>query len=122
MTTENHRRFPRSVFDGGEDPDPRFSLANERTFLAWIRTGLAFVAAGLALEALQVSLTPWLRVTVSVVLAVAGLAATVQAWLSWTRTERAMRHLAPMPSSGLKLPVAVLLGVVALAVLVDLVL
>ncbi|GAA2467415.1 YidH family protein [Terrabacter carboxydivorans] len=122
MTSDEHQRFPRSVYEGGQDPDPRFSLANERTFLAWIRTGLAFVAAGLALEALQVSLTPWLRVTVSVVLAVAGLAATVQAWLSWTRTERAMRHLAPMPSSGLKLPVAVLLGVVALAVLVDLVL
>ncbi len=28
-------------------PDPRFSLANERTVLAWLRTSLAFVAAGL---------------------------------------------------------------------------
>ncbi len=122
MTTDDHRRFPRSVFDGGEDPDPRFSLANERTFLAWIRTGLAFVAAGLALEALQVPLTPWLRVTVAVGLVLAGLAATAQAWFSWVRTERAMRHLAPLPSSGLKLPIAVLLGVVGLAVLVGLLL
>ncbi|HET8988949.1 MAG TPA: DUF202 domain-containing protein, partial [Humibacillus sp.] len=47
------RRFPRSVYEHGEDPDPRFSLANERTFLAWVRTSLAFVAAGLAVEALE---------------------------------------------------------------------
>jgi putative membrane protein len=26
--------------------DPRFSLANERTFLAWIRTALAMIVAG----------------------------------------------------------------------------
>ncbi|GAA2032783.1 DUF202 domain-containing protein [Terrabacter terrae] len=118
MATDDRRRFPRSVFDEGEDPDPRFSLANERTFLAWIRTGLAFVAAGLALEALQVPLPGWLRATIAVVLVLAGLAATIQAWLSWVRTERAMRHLAPLPSSGLKLPIAVMLGIVAVAVLV----
>jgi putative membrane protein len=29
-------------------PDPRFSLANERTLLAWLRTALSFVVAGLA--------------------------------------------------------------------------
>ena len=33
---------------GGEEPDPRFTLANERTFLAWIRTSLAFLAGGIA--------------------------------------------------------------------------
>jgi len=122
MATDGDRRFPRSVFEHGEDPDPRFSLANERTFLAWIRTGLAFVAAGLAVEALQVPLTAWLRVAISVLLVLAGIAATAQAWLSWMRTERAMRHVAPLPSSGLKLPIAVLLGLVALAVIVGLLL
>ncbi len=30
----------------GEAPDYRFSLANERTFLAWIRTSLGFLAGG----------------------------------------------------------------------------
>ena len=39
------RRFPRSVYGEGEEPDPRFSLANERTFLAWLRTALAMYAA-----------------------------------------------------------------------------
>jgi hypothetical protein len=32
----------------GEAPDYRFSLANERTFLAWIRTALGFLPPGSA--------------------------------------------------------------------------
>ncbi|EFL27732.1 putative integral membrane protein [Streptomyces himastatinicus ATCC 53653] len=32
----------------GEEPDYRFSLANERTFLAWIRTGLVLLAGAVA--------------------------------------------------------------------------
>ena len=31
-----------------EDIDPRFSYANERTFLAWNRTALALIGVGLA--------------------------------------------------------------------------
>jgi putative membrane protein len=31
--------------DGGREPDYRFSLANERTMLAWVRTALALDAA-----------------------------------------------------------------------------
>ena len=65
MTTHTARaargRFPRSVYGVGDEPDPRFSLANERTFLAWIRTGLALSAAGVALEALDVPIAPGLR-------------------------------------------------------------
>jgi putative membrane protein len=34
----------RRWYDEGVDPDRRYSLANERTFLAWIRTSLALVA------------------------------------------------------------------------------
>ena len=41
----------------GEAPDYRFSLANERTFLAWIRTALGFLAAGVGLD----QLAPGLR-------------------------------------------------------------
>ena len=48
----------RKVLPGGEEPDPRFTLANERTFLAWIRTSLAFLAGGLALEAFAIEAFP----------------------------------------------------------------
>jgi putative membrane protein len=119
---DDDRRFPRSVFGAGEDPDPRFSLANERTFLAWIRTSLAFIAGGLAVEALQVPLTVGLRRAIAVLLVLAGIGAAIQAWLGWTRTERSLRHLSVLPSSGLKLPIAITLGVVAVAVIVGVVL
>jgi putative membrane protein len=52
------KRFPASVFRAGSEPDARFSLANERTFLAWIRTGLALLAGGVALEALGLGIAP----------------------------------------------------------------
>ena len=42
---------PPSLGEVGEDPDARFTFANERTFLAWNRTALALVAAGAAAAA-----------------------------------------------------------------------
>ena len=93
------RRFPRKVFAGGTEPDPRFTLANERTFLAWIRTALALVAGGLAVEAFALPIQPGLRQAASVALLVLGLAVPVLAWLGWCAMERAMRHDEPLPSS-----------------------
>lgn len=43
-------------FAEGSDPDPRFTLANERTFLAWVRTSLALLAGGIGLDAFVVGL------------------------------------------------------------------
>ena len=46
-----HNRTPDWInrrLSNGTDPDPRFSLANERTFLAWIRTALGLIALGVA--------------------------------------------------------------------------
>lgn len=111
-------RFPRSVYDGGEDPDPRFSLANERTFLAWIRTALALMAAGLAIEALAIPMRSGLRLAVAVTLVAVGIAAAMQAWLTWSGTERALRQSAALPSSGLKLPITIALLVVGAGLLV----
>ncbi|MBU1607433.1 MAG: DUF202 domain-containing protein, partial [Alphaproteobacteria bacterium] len=41
-------RWSHRLLSGGTEPDPRFTLANERTFLAWIRTSLAVLAGGVA--------------------------------------------------------------------------
>lgn len=44
---------PMGVYDDGDEPDPRFTLANERTFLAWVRTTLAMLAGAVALHSLE---------------------------------------------------------------------
>lgn len=93
------RRFPRSVFGQGSEPDARFTLANERTFLAWIRTALALIAGGVALELLGLDLHPELRLAASLVLVIAGFITPALAWLSWTRTERALRRGEPLPAT-----------------------
>jgi putative membrane protein len=100
-------RFPRWVYAQGNEPDPRFTLANERTFLAWIRTALALIAGGVALEALALPIQPTLRTTAALLLLVLGLIAPVLAWLTWAAVERAMRQGAALPGSKVALPVAV---------------
>jgi putative membrane protein len=118
--SDTRRRFPASLFARGQEPDPRFTLANERTFLSWIGAALALIAAGVALEALGLGLTPGLRIAASVLLIAAGIATPVQAWLGWYRTELALREGRPLPAPFLAAPLAivvVLAGVlVALAV------
>jgi putative membrane protein len=94
-------RQPRWVYGEGDEPDPRFSLANERTFLAWVRTALAMLAGGVALHALEVPSTDWLRTLVVVALIGAGGLVCVFALLRWARVERAMRRREPLPSFGL---------------------
>ncbi|MCT9821252.1 DUF202 domain-containing protein [Microbacterium sp. W1N] len=92
-------RFPASVYTRGDEPDARFSLANERTFLAWIRTALALLAGGVALEVLGLDLHPGLRLAASLVLVIAALATSALAWTNWARTERALRLGTPLPAS-----------------------
>lgn len=64
----------------GREPDPRFTLANERTFLAWIRTALAFLAGGVAVEAFaaDVFADPY-RTVISVLTISVGLLISVGA-------------------------------------------
>jgi len=84
------RRPPmRSV---GHDPDYRFSLANERTFLAWIRTALALLAGGVAAVQLVPAFNfPGGRLTLGVILVVLSLVVATGSYFRWTANERAMR-------------------------------
>lgn len=99
MTSSEVRRWPARVYDGGQEPDPRFSFANERTFLAWIRTALALIAGGVALEAFHTGLQPWLQTTVAALLLALGLVCAVVSWVRWGRAEWAMRNGRPLPSA-----------------------
>ena len=111
-------RFPASVYGVGAEPDPRFSLANERTFLAWIRTTLALLAGAAAVDALDLPMQPALQHTIAMALAAAGLLSAVQAWRGWAATERAMRVGLPLPSNRMMLVLVGLLAIVALAFLI----
>jgi putative membrane protein len=118
--TADDRRFPRGVYSRGSEPDGRFSLANERTFLAWVRTALALLAAGVALEALDLPVEPRLRLAASVVLLVLGILAPAQAWFGWARTERALRERRPLPPPALGGPLAVGVALAGVLVLIGL--
>jgi len=112
----NQTRFPRRVYRGGTEPDPRFSLANERTFPAWVRTALALIACGVALEALTLAVQPALRRTAAILLLLLGLAVPLLARLTWASVERPLREARPLPCSKIALPVAV--GVTAAGILI----
>lgn len=111
-------RRPHWVYGPGEEPDPRFTLANERTFLAWVRTAMAMLAGGVALHALGLPGSTWVRTTIAVLLVLFGALVTVLALVRWARVERAMRTRSALPGFGLGfvLTLAVVVGALLLAV------
>lgn len=109
--SEPKRRWPGSVYDSGTEPDPRFSLANERTFLAWIRTGLALLAGAAALDALDLPLNDTAQHLLAGVLALAGLIIAFMSWSGWAKNERAMRQDLPLPSNPALVVVAIAVAI-----------
>ncbi|HEX8510260.1 MAG TPA: DUF202 domain-containing protein [Propionibacteriaceae bacterium] len=113
-------RWPSGVYGVGTEPDPRFSFANERTFLAWIRTALGFVAAGVAVAAVA-QLNNALRLEVrlaAIVLVLCGLVSGFAALTQWMRNERALRLNQPLPSSALMPVLTAAIVAVALVAIV----
>ena len=113
------RGWTRGLLDEGEDPDPRFTLSNERTFLSWTRTALALIAAGVALEAFDLpALGAGERRTITTVLLVLGAALAVGAFRRWLNTERAMRNKLSIPAPILVPVLSFGIAIVAVSVLV----
>ena len=109
-------RRPTAVYGVGAEPDARFSLANERTALAWVRTGLGLVAGGVALTSFSTFAgLPVLLELVAAIACLSGAILALYALRSWRTHEIALRTGAPLqPPAALPLLVG---GVVVMALL-----
>ena len=96
------------------EPDYRFTLANERTFLAYVRTALGLDAAGLAATQFLHASAVHLRLVIALLLVGLGGAVALLGYRRWSSTEWAMRRGLPLPA--LKLPLAISVGMVAVSI------
>ena len=105
--------------ESDQQPDVRFSYANERTFLAWIRTSLGLVTAGLAITQL---LPPFDfaggRRLIGLPLIALGVVIALLSLRNWQQNERAMQRGEPLPGSVLPRVSALVVSAVAVAGLV----
>ncbi len=105
-----------------QDPDYRFTLANERTFLAWIRTALALIAGGIAVVQFVPSFgVPGVRHTLSVVLTSGGGLLALLAVRRWQRVQSAMRRDDQLPPTRLPMLLGAAIFAVTLVVFVVLI-
>lgn len=113
MTSD--RRRPR-LKDIGDEPDYRFTLANERTFLAWIRTALSLLAGGVAVVQFLSDLGSRAhRMVLGFVLVGIALVLAATAYRRWFQVERAMRLGQPLP--GTPMPLVLSAGLTAVIVI-----
>jgi putative membrane protein len=121
MTSGGDGHEPPHDRPGETEPDPRFTLANERTFLAWSRTALALVAAGLGIVQLLPPFhgVPIGRHLLGIPLIVLGAVVGIAAYFDMKRNQNALRRGQPLPRSVLpQLLAATIGGVAALAAVV----
>jgi putative membrane protein len=101
--------------DVGQEPDVRFTYANERTFLAWSRTSLALVVTGIAATQLLPKLDiQGERRLIGIPLIVLGAVLEIVAYRHWYENERAMRLREPLPASRMTLVLAIGIAIVAI--------
>jgi putative membrane protein len=102
---------------GVDGPDPRFTLANERTFLAWNRTALALIGGGLAVEQfLDTGRATRLALAIPLILLGALLAGS--SYSRWRANEAAMTRGDSLPPSRIPLLVALSFVAISLGALV----
>ncbi|MFJ9583576.1 YidH family protein [Streptomyces acidicola] len=112
------RTRPTPWYEEGEEPDYRFSLANERTFLAWIRTGLALLAGAVAVAQFVLPFANRAAgIALGAVLALTGTVLCACSYGRWRRVQHAMRHSRPLPMTRLPRLVGWGMSLAGLAVL-----
>lgn len=117
-----HNRTPDWInrrLSNGTDPDPRFSLANERTFLAWIRTALGLIALGVAVATfVSTQETKGISLLLAAALVLLGGILAAGSWWRWLSVERAMRDGDGIPPSTLAPFLAIGIGIIAVLAII----
>ncbi len=111
-------RSPRSVYDSGREPDPLYTLANERTYLSWLRFAVTLLAAAVAIDRLFLEhprFDSQLLALSFVAIALGSCALGVRRW--WA-TELALRQRRPLPGFGAPLLSIMAVILVGLGVIV----
>ncbi|RDH75647.1 DUF202 domain-containing protein [Mycolicibacterium moriokaense] len=113
-------RIPHGVYDVGREPDPLYTLANERTYLSWLRFAVTLLAGAVAIDRLFLE-HPWFGSQVLAMGLVAIAFGTCGIGVRrWWATERALRRRLPLPGFGAPLlaTVAIVLAGAGVVVLV----
>ncbi|MBT2896660.1 YidH family protein [Streptomyces sp. McG3] len=107
---------PELIRDDGDTPDYRFSLANERTFLAWIRTALALIGGGFAVDQFLPDIADAVRTGLALAVIGTGSLCALRAVHHWVRCERAIRKGEDLPATAFPAVLSVLVTLVSLVV------
>lgn len=101
------------------EPDYRFTLANERTFLAWQRTALGLLAAAVGVVQFLPELAlPGLRHLLGGVIGVVAMLTSAAGLHRWAQVDRAIRGDEPLPRPSTPIYLAVALLSVGLLTVV----
>ncbi|MDG4667475.1 DUF202 domain-containing protein [Mycobacterium sp. 236(2023)] len=100
------------------EPDYRFTLANERTFLAWQRTALGLLAAAVAVAHFLPELgLPGLRHALGAAVGVLAVLTAGVGLHRWHQVDHAMRRDRPLPRTSTPLYLTLGLVLIGLATL-----
>jgi putative membrane protein len=103
----------REHFPQTTEPDYRFTLANERTFLAWQRTSLGLLAAAVAVVQFMPELAvPGLRHALGAVVGVLAMLTSAAGLHRWYQADDAIRRDQPLPR--LSTPVYLTVGLMVI--------
>ena len=101
--------------DDEQEPDPRFTFANERTFLAWQRTALALIGGGIVVtQILPPFDLPGGRGILGLPLIAMGGLIAFGSYGRWAANQRALRRGEPLPGNWLNQVLGVVVGVAAI--------
>lgn len=106
---ERGPRSPRGVYDVGREPDPLYTLANERTYLSWLRLAVTLLAGAVAIDRLFLEHPTFGSQILALGLVAIAFGTCGLGVRRWWATERALRQRLPLP--GFSAP---LLGIAAI--------